>query len=263
MKPILIDFGPFQLYTYGLMLALAFIAALLMGLRLAPRYGLEKTLIWDWMFFVLIGAIVGARGLYLFVERHHLDWSFGNLFNIILHSGGVFYGGLIGAVVTSVLFLRHHRVPIWLAADIAAPAVALGQGIGRWGCFFAGCCWGKPTDVPWSIVFTSPIAGERMGTPLGVHLHPTQIYESIFTLLLAGFLLWFHGRSHRYGDIWWTYLPVYAVGRFIIEFYRGDPRGQWLWFSTSQWIALGVMVVSLAWWVIYRRRMPVFSRLEQ
>lgn len=259
MMPILIDFGPFQIYTYGLLMALAFIAALIIGLRLAPRYGLDKALIWDWMFFVLLGAIIGARLLYLFVERHHLDWSFSNLLNLLLHAGGVFYGGFIGAFLASVLFLRRRKVSIWLAADIAAPAVALGQGIGRWGCFFAGCCWGKPTNVPWAIVFNNPVAGERMGTPLGVHLHPTQIYESLFTLLLAGVLLRLHRRPHREGDIWWLYLPAYAIGRFIIEFFRGDPRGQWLWFSTSQWIALVIVLISIWWWAGYRRRMSEVS----
>ena len=257
MWPILVSFGSFQIYTYGVLIALAFIGAMTVGLKLGPRYGLEKPLIWDWMFFVLLGAILGARLLYLALEWKHVKWSLRQLGDLFIHSGGVFYGGFVGAILASVWFLRRRQVSIWLAADIAAPAVALGQGIGRWGCFFAGCCWGKTTSLPWAITFHNEVTGRLMGTPLNTPLHPTQLYESFFTLALAGWLWHRHRRKHRRGDLWWGYVAVYATGRFLIEFFRDDPRGRFAWFFTSQWFALAAVALTLVWVFFYRARQPV------
>lgn len=257
MWPILFQIGSLQIYTYGVLVALAFISALTLALRMGPRYGLGKNLIWDWMFFVLLGAIGGARLLYIMIEWKSIQWSLRSLWDLVVHSGGVFYGGFVGAVVASILFLRKRSIPIWLAADIAAPAVALGQGIGRWGCFFAGCCWGKPTHLPWSVTFTNEIAQRWMGTPLNTPLHPTQIYESFFTLILAGWLTWRLRSKHRRSDIWWSYVALYAMGRFAIEFLRNDPRGTLGPFSTSQWFALAAMTTVIIWWIFYRSRQPL------
>jgi phosphatidylglycerol:prolipoprotein diacylglycerol transferase len=167
-----------------------------------------------------------------------------------LRSGGVFYGGLIGAVAALVLLLRKRRIAFWTFVDMAAPAAALGHAIGRVGCFLAGCCWGRECSLPWAVTFTDPAAERNVGVPLNVPLHPTQLYESAGLLALCGLLLALGRR--RPGQVFAVYLGGYALLRFTIEFFRGDPRGSVFGgaLSTSQLIALAGFTAALgiAWW---------------
>jgi len=151
----------------------------------------------------------------------------------------VFYGGLIVAVTVALVYIKRAGLPLWTTCDVFAPGIALGHVIGRFGCFFAGCCFGKQTNVPWAITFTDPFAQANVGTPLNVPLHPTQLYEAGAELLILIFLLTTEKWGRKFaGRTFWLYMLLYSVSRYIIEFYRGDERGSVGPLSTSQFVSL-------------------------
>jgi phosphatidylglycerol:prolipoprotein diacylglycerol transferase len=242
--------GPLTLHTYGVLLALAFLAGLWIANRQAKKAGLDSARITDMAVYVLIGGLLGAKLLLLVVEWSYYSRNPRELFSLV-QSGGVFYGGLLGALPVAWWYARKHALPGWQTADVLAPGVALGQSIGRLGCFAAGCCYGRPTDVPWAVTFRDIYTTRTVGTPLDVPLHPTQLYESAATLVLFGLLLWLSTRKRFHGQVALAYVILYAVARFALEFYRGDAaRGTVLggWVSTSQFIAvLMVVTVALVW----------------
>ena len=138
----------------------------------------------------------------------------------------MFYGGLILAVVVALWYIRRIGLPLWTTCDVFAPGIALGHVVGRFGCFFAGCCYGKPTTLPWAITFTDPFAAANVGTPLDVPLHPTQLYEAGAELLILVLLLATERRGRPFpGRTFWLYMLLYAISRYVIEIFRGDPRG--------------------------------------
>ena len=232
--------GPLTLHTYGVLLALAFLAGLWVVSRQAKKAGLDATVITDMAVYVLIGGLVGAKLLLLLVEWSYYAKHPGEILGL-LQSGGVFYGGLLGAFPVAWWFAHRHRLDAWKTADVLAPGVAIGQAIGRLGCFAAGCCYGRPADVPWAVTFHDVYATRQVGTPIDAPLHPTQLYESAATLAIFIFLRWLSGRKRFDGQVTLAYIFLYAVARFVIEFYRGDAaRGMVLggWLSTSQFIAI-------------------------
>jgi phosphatidylglycerol:prolipoprotein diacylglycerol transferase len=165
----------------------------------------------------------------------------------VLRSGGVFYGGLIAATTVAIWYMRKHGLPGWRIADMAAPSIALGEAIGRWGCFAAGCCYGKESHGPFAVTFTDPFAHEAVGTPLNVPLHPTQIYLSANALLIFLILEWVYRRKTFDGEVFWLYVLLYAVTRGILETWRGDfVRGFVIpgVLSTSQFIGLLTAVLA-------------------
>jgi phosphatidylglycerol:prolipoprotein diacylglycerol transferase len=203
--------------------------------------------------WIIISALVGAKFLLLIVEgqirleHRRRDEP--------ARSGGVFYGGLIAAVVVALWYLRRHRMPMWTTTDVFAPGIALGHVIGRMGCLFAGCCFGRPTDLPWAITFHDRYAAENVGTPLNIPLHPTQLYEAGAELLILGFLLLLERRGRAFpGRTFWSYMLFYGVSRFIIEFYRGDSRGMIGALSTSQFVSVLIVPLSLIMLFILSRR---------
>lgn len=241
MHPILLELGPIKIFTYGLMVATGFFCAILLASRQAKKEGLDPQKILDLCFYILLSALIGARILYIIVEYksfadHPLD-----VFKI-WKGGLVYYGGLVLAVAVSAWYMKKHRMAVWQVADILAPSIAIGQAIGRWGCYFAGCCYGIRTDVSWAITFTDP----RSLAPLNIPLHPTQIYLSLNALLIFGILIWLRKRKSFDGQIFWTYGILYSIGRFIIEYFRGDDRGFALEgvLSTSQFIGIFVLAAS-------------------
>ena len=252
MHPRLFEIGPVTVYTYGVLLAVAYLAGLRLATVRAKARGLDPTRVMDLGILIIVAAIVGAKALLFVVDaRYFLDHPL-EIFSLA-RSGGVFYGGLIAAVLVSFWYLQRHSMPLWLTCDVFAPAVALGHVIGRFGCFFAGCCYGRPTSLPWGIVFSDPFAASFVGTPLGVSLHPTQLYEAGAELLILAVLLLTERRGRYFaGRTFWLYMAFYAVSRFIIEFFRGDERGMLAGLSTSQVISLvllplaAVMLVRLA-----------------
>ena len=254
MHPILFEIGGFPVYTYGLLLAAAYLLGLQFALVRARKRGLDPNRVMDLGIWIIVSALVGAKLLLLIVDFDNFTSNPGELLNLA-RSGGVFYGGLIAAVAVALWYLRRHRMPVWTVTDIFAPGIALGHVIGRLGCLFAGCCFGRPTDVPWAITFHNEFAARNVGTPLGIPLHPTQLYEAGAELLILFFLL-FTERRGRYfpGRTFWTYMFLYGVSRFIIEFYRYDPRGMVGMFSTSQFVSLLIVPLSLVMLFMLSRR---------
>ena len=254
MYPILFEIGGFPVYTYGLLLAAAYLLGLQFALVRARKRGLDANRVMDLGIWIIVSALVGAKLLLLIVDFDNFTSNPAELLNLA-RSGGVFYGGLIAAVAVALWYLRRHRMPVWTVTDIFAPGIALGHVIGRLGCLFAGCCFGRPTDVPWAITFHNEFAARNVGTPLGIPLHPTQLYEAGAELLILLFLL-FTERRGRYfpGRTFWTYMFLYGVSRFIIEFYRYDPRGMVGMFSTSQFVSLLIVPLSVVMLFMLSRR---------
>jgi phosphatidylglycerol:prolipoprotein diacylglycerol transferase len=245
----------FTVKSYGVLLAIGFVSGVWLAGRIAEKDGVDRAKLTDALIYSLIASLVGSRLLLVITEWKEFAASPDGLFSArLISSGGVFYGGLLGAMLASVFLMRRYRLPWWRTADACAPGIAIGQFFGRLGCFAAGCCWGKPTAA-WCGVQFSDRAGELIGVPTGVRLHPTQLYESLATLLLCLALCVLHGRRAFYGQVILAYLWGYGLIRFTIEFWRDDPRGDVWIFSTSQFIALMCSVFALAA-ILYLRRRP-------
>src|SRR3954462_1296910 len=253
MYPRLFELGPVTVYTYGLLLAAAYLLGLKLAMVRAKSRGLDHTRVLDLGIYIIISALVGAKLLLLITDFRSFVSDPSELISLA-RSGGVFYGGLILAVSVALWYIRRIGLPFWTTCDVFAPGIALGHVVGRFGCFFAGCCWGKPTDVPWAITFTNPYAAANVGTPLNVPLHPTQLYEAGAEALILGLLLFTERRGRTYpGRTFWLYMLLYAISRFVIENYRGDPRGTVGMFSSSQFIS--VLIAPLAvFMLVYLRR---------
>lgn len=204
-------------HWYGVFVAAGFLTALWTAARRAPLAGLPPEKILDLGPWLMVGAIVGARALYVisYWEEHFAGGPLREIF-MVQHGGLVFYGGLIGASLATIIFARIKKVSLWLLADVLAPSIALGHGIGRFGCLMNGCCYGRPTGLPWGICF--PPAHQTGGVPV----HPTQVYEALLNFAIYFFLAWrFRARKFR-GEIFALYLILYAVMRACVEVFRGD-----------------------------------------
>jgi len=236
--PRLLELGPITVYTYGVLLAAAYLFGLQLARVRAKERGLDANRVLDLGIYIIISALVGAKLLLLITDFKSFTADPRELLTLA-RSGGVFYGGLIVAVIVALWYIRRVGLPLWTTCDVFAPGIALGHVIGRFGCLFAGCCYGKPTTRPWGITFTDPFAAANVGTPLGVALHPTQLYEAGAELLILIVLLVTERKGRPFpGRTFWLYMLLYAISRFIIEFYRGDDRGTVGMFSTSQFISI-------------------------
>ena len=257
MYPEIFRIGSFPINTYGVFLALAFLCAILITVKLAARDGLPREKIYDLCLWMLLSSLIGSKILMFFTEPEYRDHPWQLLSLDFLRSGGVFYGGLIGAILAGYFLMRRYKLPWWKTADACAPGIALGNFFGRQGCFAAGCCWGKPTTLPWGVKFTE-LGHEITGVPLDVRLHPTQLYESFAMLIVFGFLLWLHQRRRFSGQVILFYALLYSIIRFAIEFLRDDPRGDLFGLttltglSTSQLISIivgiGALVILIRRW---------------
>jgi phosphatidylglycerol---prolipoprotein diacylglyceryl transferase len=231
-------FGTITVYTYGVLLAAAYLLGLQLALRRARARKLDGTRVMDLGIYIIISALIGAKLLLLVTDFEAFRQNPAELLNL-LREGGVFYGGLIVAVLVALWYIRRVGLPLWTTCDVFAPGIALGHVVGRFGCFFAGCCFGKPTSVPWAITFTDPFAAANVGTPLNVPLHPTQLYEAGAEFLILIVLLTTEKLGRKFaGRTFWLYMLLYAVSRFVIEFYRGDERGNVGPLSTSQFVSV-------------------------
>jgi phosphatidylglycerol:prolipoprotein diacylglycerol transferase len=238
MYPRLLELGPLTVYTYGVLLAAAYLFGLKLAMVRAKSRNLDQTRILDLGIYIIISALVGAKLLLLVTDFRTFADNPRELLSLA-RSGGVFYGGLILAVSVALWYIRRIGLPLWTTCDVFAPGIALGHVVGRLGCLFAGCCYGKPTSVPWAITFTDPFAATNVGTPLNVPLHPTQVYEAGAEAVILLLLLGTESRGRPYpGRTFWLYILLYSISRFVIEIYRGDPRGAIGVFSTSQFISL-------------------------
>jgi len=239
-------FGTITVYTYGVLLAAAYLLGLQFALKRAKSRHLDGTRVMDLGIYIIISALVGAKLLLLVTDFQTFKSNPAELLNL-LREGGVFYGGLIVAVTVALWYIRRVGLPLWTTCDVFAPGIALGLIIGRFGCFFAGCCFGKPTSVPWAITFTDPFAAANVGTPLNVPLHPTQLYEAGANFVILVFLLATERFGRKFaGRTFWLYMLLYAVSRYVIEFYRGDERGNVGPLSTSQFVSVILAPLAVA-----------------
>jgi phosphatidylglycerol---prolipoprotein diacylglyceryl transferase len=268
MYPEIFRIGSFPINTYGVLLAVSFLCAILVSVRLAERDGLPREKIYDLSLWMLLAGLVGSKILMLFTEPEYRANPLQLVSLDFLRSGGVWYGGLLGAVLVSYWLMRRYKLPWWKTADAFAPGIAIGNFFGRQGCFAAGCCWGKPTSLPWGVKFTE--AGHEItGVPIDTYLHPTQLYESFAMLLVFLFLLWLHKRKRFSGQVILAYALIYSIIRFAIEFVRDDPRGDVLGLttltglSTSQLISLVIGITALILLIVRRRRAQQVAKTDE
>lgn len=253
MYPRLFTFGHITIPTYGVLVACAAIAALLLAVVLAKRLQLDSDRVWNLGLLAIISAIAGSKLLLIANNWSSFRESPRLLLSLpALQSGGVFLGGVVLAFLVCIPYALHARLPILRTMDVIAPALALGQGVGRIGCLAAGCCYGLPVPGSrWGLVFISRFASRTTGVPLDVPLYPTQIFESAVSLLICALLLWLLARRHRDGEVMAAWLFLYGVARFFLEFYRGDPgRGSLFGgvFTVTQGLAMLMVVLSGVLW---------------
>ena len=241
MHPILFTIGPITIYSYGVMLAAAVLVCTYFLSVDAKRYHISRETAYDLVFWCMLWGIIGARIFYVFIE-----WSYfsGNLLEIpMLQKGGLAWqGGFLGGALAGVWFARRKKLSLRPLLDLAAPYIALGQSIGRIGCFLNGCCYGKP--IAWGIYFPAHNA----------KLYPTQLFECVGLFIIFLILKKAQTKSHQAGFIFVLYLWLAAIERFIVEFYRADHDLLWLNLSLAQFVALGVFAAGIVMAVILRRR---------
>ncbi len=263
MYPKIHDFGPITIHTYGLLLAAAFIGGIWIASRIAAKKGIEPDSVWNLGLVIIFSALVGSKLILFFSDFGYYSDNPREIFSLsTLRSSSVYYGGLFLALASAVWYLKKKRLPFWTMADIAAPGIAFGQAISRLGCLSAGCCYGKPTLMPWGITFTNQYAYENVGVPLNVPLHPTQIYEAIGALFLFLFLIRSQNQKSATGRIILQYILGYALIRFIVEFFRGDERDFVFYglLSTPQLIAIFAILGSAVAYFFLARRLTEVSQ---
>jgi phosphatidylglycerol:prolipoprotein diacylglycerol transferase len=240
MFPEFLQIGHFTVYSYGVLTGLGFLFAILWPIRLAKKEGIPPVKIEGLALVIVLTAGIGSKLLTALDYPGFYSGDWNQLWSQVSSRGGVFYGGFLLAVAGSAVYFWLVKLPGWQVADCVAPGLALAQGMGRVGCFLAGCCWGTPTHLPLAVTFTSPLAHRITGVPLHLPLHPTQLYESALVFLSIPLLLWLRTRKAFAGEVILAYALYYAVARFFLEFFRGDPRGYYFngLLSTSQFISL-------------------------
>lgn len=252
MYPKLFTIGTFYLPTYGLLVAIGFLLGLWMTAKLAQRRNMDPQMVTDLGIYVALAGLAGAKLLMFVYDFDFYRRSPKEIFSMsTLQAGGVFYGGLIGALAVAVWYVRSRKLSFLPVADIFAPGIALGHAIGRLGCFAAGCCWGAECHRPWAVTYESLDAYQLVGVPLGVPLHPTQLYEAAAEIVIFAFLYRLFQSAPPPGRVIGSYLILYPFARFMVEFVRfheqASPFG-WV-LSNAQWITLGLIAlgVSLVW----------------
>ena len=258
MHPVLLEFGPFTVYTYGVLVAVGFLVGLWYAHSHAARASLSPRKVWNLGIYGILVALAASK---LWLIASDLDFYLANprqLFSMAtFESAGTFYGGVLGGVLFVILYTHFQKMPLLNVLDLCAAPVALGHAIGRVGCFAAGCCYGKPTSLPWGVTFTNPVASRIAGTPLGLPIHPTQLYEAAAEFLNFLLLLWLSSRRRFTGQLIGAYFMLYGIERGAIEFLRGDP-GRGLMFhdtiSLMQLVSAGLIVAgAVLWWRGLRR----------
>jgi phosphatidylglycerol---prolipoprotein diacylglyceryl transferase len=243
MFPKLFSIGSFYIPTYGVLVALGFLSGLGITLRLARRAGLQAEQITNLAVYCAIAGIVGAKLFMFLFDLGDYVRDPGRIFTLeTLQAAGVFHGGFIAALLMAWLYMRRQHLPVFGTMDILAPGVAIGQAIGRLGCFAAGCCWGRECDLPWGVHFRSDFAAP---VPLDKALHPVQLYESVADFFIFWLLYRFATREHRPGQVIGLYLTLYSAARFVIEFFRVHEQSTVAGLSLTQWIAAGLFVLGV------------------
>ena len=245
-----IQLGPFALHTYGLFVAAGFLLGIAWSMREARQRGLDPNLVSDLGFYIILGAILGARLLYVLINPTYF-WHNPQEIVMFWKGGLVFSGGAILATLFALAFLRIRNQDKWVWMDVLAPGIGLGEAIGRIGCLSAGCCYGASCDLPWAITFHHP---ESLA-PLNVPLHPTQLYHSLAGLACFAVILAARGRFRAPGQLMGLFLVLFGAFRYIIELFRADYRGDFGPVSVTQFIAM--CAVGLGIFIILHRRRHV------
>ncbi len=230
--------------TYGLLLCVAILLGVPMAVKRTQAQGIDREFAYAYLSLTVVVALLGAKLTDWMLARGALS-----LYTLAF-GGGTFLGGFLFAALACYVAAHRAKIPLLLLGDACAPSLALGVAIARIGCFAASCDYGKPTDLPWPVVFTRPDAARLTGVPLGVPLHPSQLYESALGVVLFGSLLMRERKPRRQGCLIFAFAGLYSAGRFLLEFLRGDiNRGFWGPFSTSQWLSLLVLLVFSAFYL--------------
>lgn len=253
MFPILFEIplpggSSFPVSTYGLFVALGFLAALLLVKYRAAKAGYSFETAMDLCIWGMISGMLGAKITYIITNWSDFKadlWSLS-----ALRTGFVFYGGVVVGALGMIIYIRYRKFAIRNIADLIIPAMPLAHALGRIGCFCFGCCYGKPTGMPWGVSFP--------GVYGGLHVHPTQLYSVILNFGIFAFLIWRSPRKKFVGELLPLYLISYAVGRFIIEIFRGDDRGPMLFgsISVSQQIAMIGLIIGVMLYLTWRKLPP-------
>lgn len=223
MYPRLFQFGPFTLPTYGACLAIGMVAALFLALHTARRLRIDPESMWNLSMLVVFSALLGSKLLLIVANwRDFLRYPLLMLSLSIPQSRSTLLGGFVLALLAGLFYLRAKKMPLLRTLDAAAPALALADVFANLGAFAAGSDYGAPTALPWGVVYRNPWAAYWSGTPLGIRLHPTQLYACLAELFLCAFLLWLLPRQRQDGEAIGAWLFLYGLARFGIEFFRGD-----------------------------------------
>ncbi len=260
MFPKIFTIGSFFLPTYGVLVALGFLSALWLTARLARERQLDAEKVTNLGVYAALAGLAGAKLLMFLLDLNYYIKNPAEIFSMAtLQAGGVFYGGLIAALLTGFVYMRWQSLPLGLTMDCFAPGLALGQAIGRLGCFAAGCCWGISCDRPQAVTFRDPEAHRLVGVPLGVPLHPTQLYEAASGLVIFALLYWLSRGPTKRGALIAEYLVLSSAARFSVEFFRAhDQPNPWAGpLSTTQWIAAALFLVGA--WVLLKSPKPAVS----
>ena len=256
MHPILIHIGWLTLPTYGLMMVIAILAAIYTVHLLGRREGLKADQIFDFSVWLVIVGLLGAKVLMIVSNWGYYKANPGQIFSKeTFMAGGVFYGGFLASVLFAIWYVHVYKLPLWKVFDAYSPAISLGLGIGRIGCFAAGCDYGKPTSSFLGVTFTNPYSHDVTGVPLGVPLYPTQPLEFLVCVLIFASLLLLYKHKRYDGQVFVVYVVMYAVARFLMEFLRGDSDRGFVFnglLSTSQFIA--ILAVAAAAVIFLKRR---------
>jgi phosphatidylglycerol:prolipoprotein diacylglycerol transferase len=249
VHPIALQLGGLTVHWYGVLVALGFVAGLWTAGRRAPHSSVSPELVADLGPWLIVGAILGARLLYVisYWQQAFAGKPWYEVF--MIHKGGlVFYGGLIGSSLATILFARQKKLPLWRLADVLAPSISLGQFFGRLGCLMNGCCFGRACELPWAIHF--PAEHETAGR--GVH--PTQLYEASLSLALYAGLAALYRRKKFDGQVFATYLVGYALVRSFVELFRGDyPALTFGVLTPAHWVSVVILVAGvILWWKLAR-----------
>ena len=237
-----IQIGPLTLHVYGIMTALGYLSAFIISEIRARKKGMDTDILYGIFWCAVLGGSIGSKLLYYItsipdiLKNPSILWNFQN--------GWVVYGGIIGGVLTSLVYCRYKKVDFVKYLDLVLPAVAFAQGCGRIGCFFAGCCYGRETDFPLSFQYWQSVYA-----PNGVKLIPTQIYSSIGDFAIAFVLMAYAKREPGRGKVAAGYCILYSIGRFIIEIFRNDYRGAIGFLSTSQLISIFILLIGIAMYI--------------